>query len=762
MPRRLLASLILAVLCLTSCGKESSSTSSVAAKEDALLVSAGEKTFEIKGPVSFKRDVMPVFLRHGCNAGDCHGASRGQDGFQLSLFGYDPEGDFYRLTEEHPGRRINLAEPASSLVLTKATGEVGHTGGELFQPDSEPAQILLRWLEEGAQRDPDDAALATGIRFDRESHRFAKPGETLDAKVIASYSDGSERDVTRWALFMTNNEAVSAIDERGRITTPRAGGANVFARFDKFTVGMELTVLPEGDFSWPDPAPHNYIDELVFAKLQDLQIVPSDLCTDEQFLRRVTIDLIGTLPTPEEYEAFLASPDPAKRTQLVDDLLARESFADLWAAKWGEWLRIFTDTNPGGGTGMKAGWNYYHWIREQMVENLPLDQFAQQLLGGNGSNFTNPTSNYYTMLPQGAIDPLKMGEDTAQIWLGIRTGCAMCHNHPFDRWTIDDYYAWTSFFTGVRRKHGSEAREYFTYVDVEAEPALHPVDEQPVPHRFLGGASPDVTDRDARKVLAGWMTTPDNQLFRENQANRIWAHFFGRGIVEPVDDVRISNPPSIGPLYKELGRRLGEDYAYDQRKLIRDICLSRTYQLSSGVNESNRQDERFFSHSQLRRMRADVLFDSLAQALDYDSSFRRSTATKAVALFEGGRRDDFNAYFFKTFGQARRESVCTCEDRTEANLSQALHLINGSTIDRAFNRGPKLVPGLMEKYDTHEQIIEALYVRALSRKPSEKEMTGILETLPDREEVKDQQALQASYNHVMWALLNSSEFLFNH
>ncbi|MDA7922461.1 DUF1549 and DUF1553 domain-containing protein, partial [Verrucomicrobiales bacterium] len=435
------------------------------------------------------------------------------------------------------------------------------------------------------------------------------------------------------------------------------------------------------------------------------------------------------------------------------------TFGELFAAKWGEWLRIFTDTNPEKGTAQKAGWNYFHWVREQMVENTPLDEFATALLTGNGSNFTNPPSNYYTMIPQGKVDPIRLSEDTAQIFLGIRTQCAQCHNHPFDRWTIDDYYAFQSFFTGVKRKHGSEAREYFTFVDVDAEPAKHLVDEKPMPHRFLGGDLADVKNKDPRKVLAAWMTAPENDLFRENLANRIWAHFFGRGIIEEIDDIRISNPPSNAPLLKEIGRKLGEEYGYDQKKLVRDICTSRTYQLSAATNTSNRNDERFFSHAMLRRMRADVLFDSLNAALEYQPAFRRSSAKRAIELFEGGRADTHNAYFFSTFGQARRESVCACEDKSEANLSQALHLINGNTIDQALQRNPTLIPYLLEQQESPKQIIEALYIRALSRKPSATELEVIRKTIPETTHKGD---LQKAYNNVMWGLLNSSEFMFNH
>lgn len=702
---------------------------------------------------------MPLFMRGGCNSGSCHGAARGKDGFKLSLFGYDADGDYYRLLEEYVGRRVNLAAPEKSLLLEKASGSVPHTGGRRFPPESDYYQTILSWIKAGAPLDGEDAPQPVRLELSPEKVVFDTPGQSRQGKVIAHYSDGSQRDVSNLALYLSNNEATAAIDKQAKIDGLQAGGTHVFARFDKFTVGTEVVVLPEGDFDWPDTPEFNKLDSLVFAKLKELRVVPSDLCRDEQFLRRVTIDLTGKLPTPEEYSAFMADDSTDKRSRLVDELLKRDEFGELWAAQWGEWLRVFSDTNPGSGTAMKAGWNYYHWLREQMVNNTPWNEVAAALLTGNGSNLRNAPSNYYTMLPQGKLSPQKLGEDTAQLFLGLRTQCAQCHNHPFDRWTIDDYYSFTSFFTGVRRKHGTEAREYYTFVDVDAEPAKHLVDGRPMPHRLLGGDLADVAGKDPRKVLANWMTTPDNRLFRRNLANRIWAHFFGRGIVHPIDDVRISNPPSNEPLLGELGRRLAEDYHYDARKLVRDICLSRTYQLSATTNESNRRDDSRFSHAYLRRLRADVLFDCIGQALEYRHPFRRSTAERAVVMFEGGRRDNFNSYFFQTFGQAKRESVCTCETLTDANLSQALHLINGKTIDDTFQRSPVLIPRLMDEHDASESLIKALYVRILSRQPSDEELEQMLALEP---ESPDQRTQQKFYSSVAWALVNSNEFLFNH
>ncbi len=709
--------------------------------------------------ISFKNDVMPIFLRGGCNSGSCHGAARGKDGFKLSLFGYDPDGDYYRLLEEYVGRRINLAAPAKSLLLEKISGTVPHTGGKIFPANSQYYETLRTWIEAGAPLDSASAPEPERLELIPNKIVFDKPGEAKQARVIAHYSDGSERDVSDLSLYMTNNEAVATIDKQAKIAGLQGGGTHVFARFDKFTVGTEVVVLPKGEFDWPDTPEHNYVDSLVFSKLKELRIVPSEVSTDEQFLRRVTIDLTGKLPTPEEYDQFMDEGGKDKRENLVDTLLQRGEFGELWAAKWGEWLRIKTDTNPGSGTAMKAGWNYYQWLQEAMVKNKPWDQIARDLLTGNGSNFRNAPSNYYTMLPQGKLDPQKIGEDTAQIFLGLRTQCAQCHNHPFDRWTIDDYYSFTSFFTGVRRKHGSEAREYYTFVDVDAEPAKHLVDGRPMAHRFLGGDFAEVKNKDPRKVLAAWMTTSGNRLFRRNLANRIWGHFFGRGIVHPIDDVRISNPASNEPLLEELGRKLGEDYAYDAKKLVRDICLSRTYQASPTTNESNVGDESRFSHAYLRRLRSDVLFDCLSQALDYKHPFRRSTAERAVVMFEGGRYDNFNSYFFSTFGQAKRESVCTCETQTDASLSQALHLINGGTIDSTFQRNPVLIPRLMKEHSDSADIVRALYIRILTRRPTPKELTAMLDLSPKS---PDQRIQQKFYSSVAWALVNSNEFLFNH
>lgn len=726
------------------------------------MMAAGGADLRAAAPRSFKNDVMPVFFKAGCNAGVCHGAASGKDGFRLSLFGYDPEGDYYRLTEEVVGRRVDLGSPADSLLLLKATGDVTHTGGELFLDDSESYRILHDWIAAGAPKDDDTTPAITGIAFDQAVPEAVAIGHRGSVKVLARYDDGSSRDVTRWCLFASNNESVVAIDDAGGIEVKKPGAAHVFARYDKFSIGRELIGLRPATAPWPDADPANEIDELVFARLRKLGIAPSGPCTDEQFLRRVTLDLAGRLPTPAEYHAFMDATAADKRAHLVDRLLDSEGFGLFWAAKWSEWLRVKPMGNPQTGQAGKAAVNFYGWIRDQMMANTPLDAFTRQLIEATGSNFSSPESNIYTMLPaNGRVDPLKLGEDVAQIFLGLRTQCAQCHNHPFGRWTIDDYYAWTSFFTGIRRKHGAEAREYITFLVDDPQPVKSPVDGQPVPARFLGGGQADLSDADALAALATWMTAADNRLFRENLANRIWAHLFGVGIVDPVDDIRVFNPPSNAPLLAELGRRLAEDHGYDQKKLIRDICLTRTYQTSAATNESNRLDDRNFSHALLRRLRADVLLDAIHQALD-----RRSpddgNVHAALAMYAGGRGGNSESGFFlASFGQAKRQTVCVCEDNTETTLGQALHLMNSGTLNNLIRRAdaPLMRRLLGEHGENAEGVIEGIFIQILSRQPTAAEAAALGEHLKS---VKTPAERRSLYDDIVWSLLNSSEFLFNH
>jgi hypothetical protein len=663
--------------------------------------------------VSFRLDVMPIFMRNGCNNGSCHGAARGKDGFHLSLFGYDPAGDYFRLTRQIIGRRIDLAVPEKSLMLEKATGAVQHTGGKLFTPDHENYRTLLRWIEAGAPNDTGDTPEPLGIELLPHKMVFTGNGGEQRTVVMAKYSDGSVRDVTRLALFMTNNDAVVSVDKNGVVKGGSRGGAFAFARFNKFTVGSEVIVLPADDaFRWPKTPEVNYIDTLVYDKLKKLRMAPSELCSDETFLRRVYLDLIGLPPTREEYDRFMADANPSKRAELIDALLRRDEFVDMWSMKWGEMLRVRAANNqPQFGRDAKAMWHYAAWIREQMGKNRPLHEFVADLVVGSGSNIKSPTSNLYTSTER--LTPQKAAEDLAQVFLGTRIQCAQCHNHPFDRWTMDDYYGFASFFAGVSLKRGVEGREVIVFNNNAANTVEHPVDSRRMKPKFLGGDSPAVDGQDPRRALAAWLTAADNDAFRQTMANVIWAHFFGRGIVEPVDDVRISNPPSNKELLEAIGRKLAE-YGFDKKKLIRDICNSRTYQLSAATNPTNELDEAYFSHGYVRRLRAEVLLDTISKVTGTEDRFPQSPpGTRAVQIHSG----NVSTYFLTTFGRAPRETPCSCEVSREANLSQALHLVNGDTITQKIAQS-RLIPTLLAEKKPPERIIEELYVRAIGRRPT--------------------------------------------
>ena len=710
---------------------------------------------------SFRRDIMPVFFRAGCNAGTCHGSARGKDGFMLSLFGYDAKGDYERVVNEMVGRRVNTAVPEQSLLLLKSIGAVPHTGGKIFMKDSEHYQTLLRWIEVGAPDDLGDVAVTVSVELSTKSLLFERAGAGGELKVTAKASDGTWRDVTKLARYFSNNESVAKIDADGHVTAVGPGDTTVFARFSRFTVGAEVIVLPpEEGFSWSDPPQVNFIDELVFDRLQKLRIAPSELCDDETFLRRVTLDLAARPPTVEEYLAFMADSRPNKRAVKIDELLANDAFADLWTALWAEQLRVMGGNYAPVATDVKAADAYYQWIRQQMRSGRPLNEFVAEMVDASGSNLTNGPVNLYTMLvhkPQ--FEPKAFAADFSQLFLGVQIQCAECHNHPFDRWTQDDYYGFVSFFTGMKRKPGVEPRERRIYCDTSAPPARHVVDGRPMPAKVLGSIDPVPAGGDPRTALAQWLTSPDNELFSRNLANRIWAQLLGRGVIEPVDDVRASNPPVNGPLLDALSKRLVE-VKFDLRSLVRDICNSRVYQLSAKPNASNVRDTRQFSHAHLRRLRADVLMDSVVTATGVTRRFGGfPEGTKAIEYYprESGDTEGphFGDSFFSTFGRSSRATVCACETKKEPTLSQTLHLAVGDTVrDRLAANGE--LQKLIEKAATPEEVIEELYIRTLSRRPTSEEKSEMRALIG--EAVQD----HAAYEDILWSLLNSTEFAFNH
>ena len=702
---------------------------------------------DLPGPVSFRNDVMPVFMVAGCNSGSCHGSARGQDGFMLSLFGYDPDGDHFRITRQMPNRRINLAQPHESLLLLKTTGAVSHGGGEVIPRDSKHYRTLLNWIRAGAPNDPPDLPHPVKLEIEPKQMEMETPGGSQQMKAVATYSDGRVRDVTDLAVFQTSNDNSAAVSKQGLVTAKNRGEAFVTARFDTHTVGAQTIVVPKGvAYHWPDVPEYNYIDTLVNQKLRKLKILPSEPCDDATFLRRVYLDVVGVLPPPAKVEEFVSTQDPAKRQRLVDELLLRPEFVDLWVMRWAELLKIRSSDNVTD-VSYKATLLYYDWLKERIAKNVPINEIVRELLGATGGTFINPATNYYQI----EREPMKLAEDTAQVFVGMRLQCAQCHNHPFDRWTMDDYYGWTAFFSQVGRKRGEDPRETIIFNAGGGE-VPQPVTKKPVPPTFLGGQRADIKGRDRRLVLADWLASDDNPYFARNLANLIWAHFFGIGIIEPVDDVRISNPPSNPELLDALTKKLVE-YEFDFRKLVRDICLSRTYQLASVVNETNATDTRSFSHSSVRRIRAEVLIDCISQVTETPEKYRGLPIGARAVHIADGRTGN---YFLKTFGRATRETVCSCEVKMEPNLSQALHLLNGATATKKIQDG-SVVKRLLAEKRTPQQIIEELYLRCLSRKPTVKEMAALTQAVGQAGKQQE-----AALNDVFWALLNSKEFIFNH
>ncbi|QDT52297.1 hypothetical protein Pan44_03060 [Caulifigura coniformis] len=702
-----------------------------------------EKAAETK-PISFKLDVMPVFMKTGCNSGSCHGAARGKDGFRLSLFGYDPDGDHYRITRELSGRRVDLAVPAASLLVEKGVGAVPHTGGKRIEPGTEIYQNMVNWIAAGCQQDPADIPTCTSIDLYPKNAVLDGEGETQKLTVRATYSDGTDRDVTHLALFLTNNESSAAVSPEGVVKAGARGEAFVMARFATHTVGSQFIVLPKG-LNYAEPAADNvnYIDELVSAKLKKLRLLPSGQCTDEEFLRRISIDLVGLLPTREEYAAFTADANPNKREAKIDELIARKDFTDVWVSKWAEWLMLRSDGNR---KSYKMIVLYHQWVSEKIASNTPLDQMVKELLASNGGIFKNPEASFYEI----ERDRLKIAENTAQIFMGMRIQCAQCHNHPFDRWTQDEYYNFAAFFAQVGRKTAEDPREQIIFNSGGGE-VKHPVSGKNMEPVFLGGGPADTKGKDRREVLAEWLASPKNPFFAQNFANRVWDHFFGMGIINPVDDVRVSNPASNPELLAELAKRFTESN-YNFKQLVKEICMSRTYQRTTERNESNQTDERNFAHQNVRRIKAESMLDIVSQVTNTKDKFRGlPLGARAVEIADGNTSD----YFLTTFGRATRETPCSCEVRMEPTLSQALNLMNGDVVNGKIQRGGVLKAMKEQKLEPM-QIVEQLYISCLVRKPTEEEKAALAPMFAEGSDTN--KALE----DVFWALLNSREMLFNH
>jgi hypothetical protein len=723
-----------------------------------LIASIGGKTVkavvEVKNgtkdrAISFRLDCMPVFMRGGCNQGGCHGAARGKDGFRTSLFGMDPAGDYLRITREMPGRRINLAIPEESSLIEKSVGAVPHSGNQCFEPDSVYNKALLEWITAGAPDDSADVAKVTGIEVFPSQIVMEGKNATQQITVRATYSDGTDRDVTNLALFMSNNDPTATIDKQGLVTSGDRGAAFMLARFSVYSVTAQVLVIPaQLQYERPKLAETNYIDTLVDENLHKLRILPSGICTDEEFVRRAFIDIAGVYPEAKDMRTFLADANSNKRAALVDSLLERKEFTELWVMKWAELLQIRSSINNNQPPFYKNALLYYNWLSERIGKNIPINEIVVELLASTGGTVSSPAVNFY----QTELDQLKLTENVAQVFMGMRIQCAQCHNHPFDRWTMDDYYGFKAFFAQIGRKATDDPAEVIIYNSKGGE-SKHFLTQAVMKPKFLGGDTPELApDQDRRKVLADWMASPKNPFFARNIANIIWSHFNGVGVVEPVDDVRVSNPPSNPDLIAALATHLTE-YNFDMRKFVRDVCNSQTYQRSTKVNETNAGDKRNFSHAQVRRVRAEVLLDAISQITDTPNKFQGlPLGARAVQIADGA----VSNYFLTTFGRAKRESVCSCEVKMEPTLSQALHLMNGDAVNDRIKQG-RVVAKMIQEKKSDRDIVEDLFLRVFGRMPIDKEWANVQQAIAE-----DSGARQNVLEDLFWALLNSKEFYFNH
>lgn len=709
-----------------------------------ITVPFSAKNAEVDPPMSFRNDVEAAIMRAGCNTGACHGSAQGKNGFRLSLFGYDPPHDYETLTRDSRGRRLNAASPATSLMLGKPSGEVNHEGGDVIESGGAIYEIISRWIEEGAKDDVGELPHVTGINILPEESVMEGEGATQQYVVMAQYSDGTDRDVTDLAVLSSVDDAIVAIDGKGNSVSGKRGEAYIMARFSTFAVVANVISIPTGSQPTAQPAPPaNFVDEYIHAKFKKLRITQSPVASDEVFVRRLYLDVLGVLPTIEESRTFLEDPAPDKRAKLIDALLERPELAEVWAMKWAEVLRVRSTAT----LEPKGMHRYNDWLRLAIQGNKPMNELATDLLTAEGGNFTAPQSNFYLV----ERDPTLMAENVAQVFMGIQLQCAQCHNHPFERWTMDDYYSFSAFFSQVGRKGSSDPRETIVY-DSRSGEQKNLRDGQVMKPKFLGGEVPDLAGRDRRAVLAEWLTSKENPWFAKNLANRVWEHFMGKGIIHPTDDVRVTNPPSNPKLLDVLGERLAS-YDYDMRQLIRDICNSNTYQASTQPMENAKEDTRNFAYAQVRRLPSEVLLDAISQVTNTDVKFASlPIGARAVQVADGPSGN----YFLEVFGRPTRTSASTSERRNEPTLAQVLHLINGTTFTEAMSKPENRLNQQIASETPTETIIQNLYLAAFSRAPSAEESQTLATYVTESADRK------AALEDVYWSVLNSKEFVFTH
>ena len=697
-------------------------------------------------PINFTNQIVPIFTKLGCNGGGCHGKSSGQNGFKLSLLGFYPDEDYEFLVKEAKGRRLSVSSPSQSLLLNKAIGRSPHGGGKRMEQDSYEFRIVARWIEQGMPYGSEKDPVVVGIKCLPEG-RIMDRGTDQQITTMAVYSDGTTEDVTQMALYEPNDTEMAEVTTAGLVKTlDLSGEVAVMARYQGQVSTFRATV-PLGAELGALPAEKNFIDTAVFNKLKLLGIPPSQLTDDSTFIRRVTIDITGRLPTEQEVRDFVASTDSNKRDGLVDRLVDSPEYADLFANKWNMVLRN-KRKQP---TDTRGTYEFYNWIRDSLYENRPYDQMVREVLTAAGDVTTNPTVTWYREVAQ--IN--EQVEDTAQLFLGLRIQCARCHHHPFEKWSQDDYYGFSAFFSRVGRKNGANPREQRIFHNDGQASATNPRSNKALKPTGLGAPALDIAvDRDPRHYLVDWMASKDNKFFAYSLVNRYWKHFFDRGIVEPEDDMRETNPPSNPELIKALANYFIES-GFDLKQLVRTICKSTTYQLSSLPNDYNLKDKQNFSRYYPRRLKAEVLYDGLHQVTATSQSYSGlPEGTSAMQLPD----PTVGPYFLKVFGQPQADTACECERSQEANLAQSLHLLNSSEVQgKISNASGRSAILSNDKDRTDEQKIQELYRWVYSRNPDAEEMQIALGHLKKHEQNK-----KVAWEDIIWALINTKEFLFNH
>jgi len=694
----------------------------------------------------FENEIQPLLTRYGCNSGGCHGKASGQNGFKLSLFGFDSLADYEEIVDRSRGRRVNVATPEQSLILLKSIGAVPHGGGTRFSPTSQAYEVLKQWIADGAPPASPSAPRLESIHIE-PTERSLQSGEQLNLRVLAIYSDNQQRDVTKQAAFASNIDVVASVSEEGVVTAGKESGeATVMARF-MGQVAVFTAILPHGvPLTHIDHfSPRNYIDELTVDKWKKLGLTPTPSCDDATFLRRVTLDANGRLPTAKEVREFLADQNPNKRSEWIDRLLDSPEYASYFALRWGSILR---NSNLAGAD--QASYAFHNWLKDMLARNRRYDELVRGIIAASGEWQDAPAINWYW---QSRDDQLhQVTADTAQVFLGQRLQCARCHHHPYERWSQDDYYGLAGFFTRLGRKSFGQPPPYFASATVTTGEKNPRTGKVPEPKYLSGDSAKFSPEEDPRHGLVDWMAKPENPFFAKSLVNRLWGHFFGRGLVHEVDDMRATNPASNPQLLDALAKDFIE-HQFDMKHMCRVMLNSNVYQLGSEPTDGNKKDRQNFARYYGRRMIAEVFLDSVDQATGAKTKFNGvASSARAVDL----PHENFGSHFLDTFDRPRRVTGCECERSSGATLAQVLTLANSDDIESKIADGQGVIARLIKDQTPHDEIVDELYLGSLSRFPTAVEKTKtkyFVDSIENKTE---------AYQDLLWTLLNSREFMFNH